>query len=85
MGTEIVLPFLAKTVDEKTFNFRRPLTSEIDRYLSRAGKAAVASSIDFTGEIVLESDRAAWTAHVAELPGAATAVAGEVLEKLGFQ
>lgn len=85
MGTEAVLPFFSKTVDENTFNFRRPLTSEIDRYLSRAGKAAVASSIDFTSEVVLEADRAAWSAHLAELPGAATAVAGEVLEKLGFQ
>lgn len=85
MGIEVVPAFHSKTVDDQTFHFRRPMTSEIDRYLSRASRAAVASSVDFTAEIVLTDDRAAWTAHVAELPGAATAVAGEVLEKLGFQ
>lgn len=85
MAIEAVPAFYSKTVSDKTFRFRRPTTGEIDRYLSRAGKAAVASSIDFSSEIVLEGDRADWTAHLADMPGAATAVAGEVLEALGFQ
>ena len=82
---DAIQPFHTKTVGDASFRFRRPTTGEIDRYLSRANKAATASSTDFTGEIVLEADRSAWSAHVGELPGAAATVAGEVLEKLGFQ
>lgn len=77
-------PFHTKTADDQTFRFRRPTTSEIDRYMSRMGKAVTATSADFTGEIVLEADRAAWTAYLVDKPGAATVVGQEVLEKLGF-
>lgn len=79
-----IKPFFTKELGGKTFRFRRPTTSEIDRAMSRMGRAPTAVSTDFTGEIVLESDRAEWTAYLADKPGAATVVGQEVLEQLGF-
>lgn len=79
-----IKPFHIAELGDQSFRFRRPTTGEIDRMMSRMGRAPLASSTDFTGEIVLESDRAAWTAHLADKPGAATVIGQEVLEKLGF-
>ncbi len=70
---------------KKSFRFRRPTTSELDKMSSNAKKIPLTSAIELTKVLCAEPDKSAWSAFVEEFPGAASTVMTEVMAKLKFR
>ncbi len=81
-------PFYTYTDDDdtgKSFRFRKPLTSELDKMGSNAKKVPVTSAIELSKILCAEQDKPAWSSFTDEFPGAAATVLSEVMAKLKFR
>ncbi|MCS6867499.1 MAG: hypothetical protein NZ846_07825 [Thermus sp.] len=76
-------PFYTLSAEGRTFAFRRPDISQVDRFASRMARAPLSSALDFTRELSLDPE--AWAQATAEKPGLALTAASELLEALGFR
>ncbi len=74
--------FYSLSVDGRSYAFRKPEVSQIDRFASRMTRAPLSAALDFTRELALEPE--AWTQATAERPGLALAAANGIMEALGF-
>lgn len=70
--------------DGTTYEFRRPTTAELDRNTARLAKAPVSASIEFTSQLVIDSQRDTWRKAVTDMPGLAVRAQNEMLDQLGF-
>jgi hypothetical protein len=77
-------PYYTLEHEGRAFRFRKPRLAELDAIGSKAKKANVTASIDFSKNIVWDDDKTDWITLTNDLPGLAAAVISEVFEKLGF-
>jgi hypothetical protein len=70
---------------KKSFRFRRPTVSELDKMSSNAKKIPLTSAIEMTKVLCAEPDKAGWSTFIEDFPGAASAVITEVMAKLKFR
>ena len=70
---------------KKSFRFRKPTISELDKLSSNAKKVPLTSAIEMTKNLCAEADKASWSSFIEDFPGAASTVVAEVMKKMKFR